>query len=453
MGSFCYTCKKKLRWGQKTYPHSDIIAVYPTLVPVGLTFEDTLCSDCMNDLAKQAPVEVPQDEIFTEPQDEIFTEPQFEYNTKKQKNCNLIRESDGTCIVYFEISSIKREREFMDSNLFSLSSECPFFYQFLTWKKSKLRKTPQLNSRFWVGTPPSEWDASTWTEEVSCYDKFSTFEFDSNTGKLIIETNEISKNSNLFEIQLKFANQALIISRFLLFIDSRKKKINDKTIKEIKLKNNSEKIKLEKNSDELNKNEEVLADFFKSVRVGFDKDSEVISNYTKFRITNFRIINDVWYNPIFFIQNNNEDIPENSIFNFTHDEYDDVIASNVKKTREEDIVGGVNSRSSYWNLVQNSVDLSHNESKHHASSIEIETGDIIFMLNGKKLWTWENFEDPKGIVEMIKSAKAQFESQDEKIPEPQVSSSDDDPLKILKIRLAKGEITLEEFNEIKENLV
>jgi uncharacterized membrane protein len=33
-----------------------------------------------------------------------------------------------------------------------------------------------------------------------------------------------------------------------------------------------------------------------------------------------------------------------------------------------------------------------------------------------------------------------------------VSSSDDDPLKILKMRLAKGEITLEEFNEIKENL-
>ena len=43
-------------------------------------------------------------------------------------------------------------------------------------------------------------------------------------------------------------------------------------------------------------------------------------------------------------------------------------------------------------------------------------------------------------------------SQDENTPEPAVSSSDDDPLKILKMRLAKGEITLEEFNEIKENL-
>ena len=65
---------------------------------------------------------------------------------------------------------------------------------------------------------------------------------------------------------------------------------------------------------------------------------------------------------------------------------------------------------------------------------------------------WENFQDPKGIVEMIKSAKSQFESQDKKISEPAVSFSDDDPLKILKIRLAKGEITLEEFNKIKENL-
>jgi tetratricopeptide (TPR) repeat protein len=44
-------------------------------------------------------------------------------------------------------------------------------------------------------------------------------------------------------------------------------------------------------------------------------------------------------------------------------------------------------------------------------------------------------------------------SQNEKTPQPQISSSDDDPLKILKTRLAKGEITLKEFNEIKENLV
>ena len=440
MGSICYTCKNKLRWGQEKYTHSDIISAHPTVVPVGFTSEDILCGDCIENLVKQVPVSVSEDEIYAKPHSE--------YNTEKQKNCILERHNDESCSIFFECSSIKREREFTDSNLFSLSSDSSFFYQFLTWKKSKLRKKLQIRFRFWFGTPPPEWDMSGWTEEFGSYDKFSTFEFDSNTGKLIIETNEISKNSNLFEIQLKFANQALIISRFLLFIDSRKKKINDKTIKEIKLKNNSEKIKLEKNSDELNKNEEVLADFFKSVRVGFDKDSEVISNYTKFRITNFRIINDVWYNPIFFIQNNNEDIPENSIFNFTHDEYDDVIASNVTQTTSSTgfRTGGVNAVSVYGFGV--------NQDTHSYQGITTgnESGDIIFMSKGKKLCTWTNFADPKGIVDMIKSAKSQFESQDEKIIESLVSSSDDDPLKILKTRLAKGEITLEEFNEIKEHL-
>ena len=52
----------------------------------------------------------------------------------------------------------------------------------------------------------------------------------------------------------------------------------------------------------------------------------------------------------------------------------------------------------------------------------------------------------------MKWNKKQFESQDEKIHEPQVSLSDDDPLKILKKRYASGEITQEEFNKIKEDL-
>ena len=35
---------------------------------------------------------------------------------------------------------------------------------------------------------------------------------------------------------------------------------------------------------------------------------------------------------------------------------------------------------------------------------------------------------------------------------PIKSNEFEDPIKILKVRLAKGEITLEEFNKIKENL-
>jgi hypothetical protein len=262
---------------------------------------------------------------------------------------------------------------------------------------------------------------------------------------LIIET----KNNIRFEIQLKFANQALIIARFLSFLNSRKKKINDKTIKEIKLQNNSEKIKLEKNSYELHEHEEVLEEGIIGNRTGFDKDSKVIAVIFRFRITNFRIINDVWHNPVFFIQNGNDMTRENEIFNFTHDEYDDVIASDVKQTTTSSSVstGGTDAVSVYG--------FGLNQETHSYQGITTgnELGDIIFMSKGKKLCTWPQFPDPKGIVEMIKSAKSQFESQNEKIPGPVESPSDNDPLKILKIRLAKGEITLEEFNEIKENLV
>ncbi|MDC0437805.1 SHOCT domain-containing protein [Nitrosopumilus sp.] len=452
MGSFCHTCKKKLGWGQKKYTHSDIISAHPTVVPVGFTSEDILCGDCIENLVKQVPVSVSKDE----PGGGRFSE----YDTEKQKDCSLVRDSDEICAVYFEISSIKLNGEFIDQNLFSLSSECPNFYQFLIWKKSKFRKEAELFCRFLFGTPPSEWDTSTWTEDDGSFDKFLTFQFDSKTGKLIIVTNGISKNVNRFEIQLKFQNQALILSRFLLFTNLRKKKINDKTIKEIKLKNNSKKIKLEKNSNELHEHEEVLAEFFKSNRTRYNNDSQIITDYVIFRITNFKIINDVWYTPLCFIQNNNDvsekskedimnDIQENSIFNFTHDEYDDVIASNVKQTTSSTgfRTGGVNAVSVYG------FGVNQDTHSYQGTATGNESGDIIFMSKGKKLCTWENFVDPKGIVDMIKSAKSQFESQDGKIPEPVISSSDDDPLKILKIRLAKGEITLEEFNEIKENLV
>ena len=451
MGSICYTCKKKLGWGKIKNQGSDVIAMYPTVIPMGFTSEDILCEDCMQNLHKQVPDYVSKDEIYTEPNSE--------YNTENQKDCIFVRNSDEECLVYFEISSIKLNGEIIDQNLFCLNSSYPFFYEFSTWKKSKLRKKSELFCRFWFGTPPSEWDTSTWTEDYGSFDKFSTFQFDSKTGKLIIVTNGISKKVYRFEIQLKFANQALVLDRFLLFTNLRKKKINDKTIKEIKLKNNSKKIKLEKNSDELHEHEEVLAEFFKSNRTRYDDDSKIITDYVILRITNFKIINDVWYTPLCFIENRNDvsekakedimnDIQEKSIFNLTHDEYDDVIASNVTQTTSSTgfRTGGVNAVSVYG------FGVNQDTHSYQGTATGNESGDIIFMSKGKKLCTWTNFVDPKGIVEMIKSAKSQFESQDKKIIEPAVSSSDDDPLKILKTRLAKGEITLEEFKEIKENL-
>jgi len=436
MGSICYTCKKKLGWGKIKNQGSDVIAMYPTVIPMGFTSEDILCEDCMQNLHKQVPDYVSEDEIYPEPHSE--------YNTEKQKDCILERHSDESCSIFFEISSIKINGEFINSNMFSLSSECPNFYQFLVWTKRKFKKSANLDYRFWSGSLQDPFKGYEQTEYDYDLAECNFFLFNSQTGKLIIKT----KNNDHFEFQLKFQNQTLIMDQFIKFINLRNNKINDKTIKEIELKNNSKKIKLEKNSNELHEHEEVLAEFFKSNRAGYNKDSQVITDYIIFRITNFKIINDVWYNPIYFIQNNNEVIRENSIFNFTHDEYDDVIASNVKQTTSSTgfRTGGVNAVSVYG------FGVNQDTHSYEGMSTSNESGDIIFMSKGKKICTWENFQDPKGIVGMIKSTKAQFESQDEKIPEPVIPSSDDDPLKILKTRLAKGEITLEEFNEIKEHL-
>jgi hypothetical protein len=275
-----------------------------------------------------------------------------------------------------------------------------------------------------------------------------TFGFKSDTGILFIDDDK----NNHYEIQLKFKRQIVILHHFLNFVYLSKNKITDKTIKEIQPKSYPEKIMLEKNNSELNESEEVLSTYYLRKRVKWNGDDEAVPISEKFTITNFRIIQDVWCYPVLFHKKPYVDIEEllsNSNINFTHDEYDDVFASNITTTKSStgSSEGGINSSSFYG--------LGVNQELHSyvGMSEAKESGDIIFMSRGKKLCTWTNFVDPKGIVDMIKSAKSQFESQDEKIIEPVLSSSDDDPLKILKTRLAKGEITLEEFKEIKENLV
>jgi hypothetical protein len=167
-------------------------------------------------------------------------------------------------------------------------------------------------------------------------------------------------------------------------------------------------------------------------------DEEVIYSRTLpeigFVVTNYRC----WKNYFF----------EPDGISMTHDEYDEIIATNVEKRREEDIVGGVNARSSLWNLVQNTVDLSYNQSQHHASSTEHEFGDIVFMKDGKRVMIWENFQDPNSTVKLINSAKAHFST----APAASSSSEGEDPIKALKLRFAKGEITKEEFLEMKSML-
>ena len=164
-----------------------------------------------------------------------------------------------------------------------------------------------------------------------------------------------------------------------------------------------------------------------------------------FVVTNYR----VWRNQFFEVGG----------ISLTHDEYDEVIATKVERRREEDIVGGVNARSSLWNLIPDAagavlqtsgglqVDISHNKSTHHASSIESEFGDIVFMKDGKRVMVWESFQDPNSTVKLINSAKTHFSTA------PTASSSKgEDPIKALKLRFAKGEITKEEFLEMKSML-
>ena len=165
-----------------------------------------------------------------------------------------------------------------------------------------------------------------------------------------------------------------------------------------------------------------------------------------FVVTNYR----VWKNHFFQVDG----------ISMTHDEYDEVIATKVERRREEDIVGGVNARSSLWNLIPAAadavlqttsplqVDISHNKSTHHASSIESEFGDIVFMKDGKRVMIWENFQDPNSTVKMFNSAKAHFST----VPAASSSSGGEDPIKALKLRFAKGEITKEEFLEMKSML-
>jgi len=151
-------------------------------------------------------------------------------------------------------------------------------------------------------------------------------------------------------------------------------------------------------------------------------------------VTNYR----VWKNHFFGIGG----------ISLTHDEYDEVIAQEVTRRREEDIVGGVDSWPSLFNFVQSYVHITYNKSTHHASSIESEFGDIVFMNNGKQVMVWYNLKDPDSIVKLINSAKAHFST----TPTAPSPSGVEDPMKALKLRFAKGEITKEEFQEMKSML-
>ena len=172
------------------------------------------------------------------------------------------------------------------------------------------------------------------------------------------------------------------------------------------------------------------------VQDGEDHLFSVCSNNLGFLVTNYRVFMDDFFNGT-----NSKAL--------THGEYEDVIASNVEKRREEDIVGGVDSHPSAMTSFLSGLGVAHqqvyyNKSTHHASSTETEFGDILFMNDGKQVMAWKNFPDPNSLVKMVNSAKTHFKT----APAASPSSGGDDPIKALKLRFAKGEITKKQFKEM-----
>ena len=166
------------------------------------------------------------------------------------------------------------------------------------------------------------------------------------------------------------------------------------------------------------------------------------SSETGFLVTNYRVFMNSFLGGLRKTQS------------LTHGEYEDVIASNVEKRREEDIVGGVEETPSFMTAflaganIHNPMQVYYNKSTHHASSTETEVGDVIFMNDGKQVMAWKNFPDPNSLVKIINSAKAHFKT----APATSPSSGGEDPIKALKLRFAKGEITKKQFLEMKKIL-
>jgi hypothetical protein len=425
----CFSCGLKLSWNVASFDSLSIQGLlHRRIPPEDMTKKDWMCKKCV--------VKLPKKNSSTKESEKNNTE----YNITEQKMYGYDYVNEHNVAYYFKISNCLKNGNVIESvNDIQLRSTYEFVY-WVNLHHNGFRSNKILHQ--FLDDEFSEVGESRdlkFTRTIP-----ETIQFDSTTGKLIIDDD---KNDH-YEIQLKFKSQIGILDRFLSFVNLRKNKINDKTIQEIKLKNHSEKIMLEKNNIKLHEGEEILSNFIGTKKETWTKDKNVIIKYEKYCITNFRIINEVWCNPVFFTKYSVNDVKQPLIFNFTHDEYDDVIASNIEQTTSSTSTrtGGVNAVSIYG------FGVNQDTHSYQGMTTGNESGDITFMSKGKKLLAWDHFKDPKGIVEMIKSAKAQFESQDDKIPEPQVSSSDDDPLKILKVRLAKGEITLEEFEKLKSVL-
>lgn len=165
----------------------------------------------------------------------------------------------------------------------------------------------------------------------------------------------------------------------------------------------------------------------------------ISTGYIGYLVTNYRVYQNAYYF--------HYDKGRIATISLTHGEYEDVFASNVQKVSETDTTGGVDSKPSLMNfLPYQTVYKQYNKTTLHSSAVEAEYGNITFMNDGKQVMVWENFPDPNSVVQMIKSAKSHFKSTSSDVSAP---AQFEDPLKALKLRFVKGEISKEEFEEMK----
>ena len=220
---------------------------------------------------------------------------------------------------------------------------------------------------------------------------------------------------------------------------------------------------------EIQKEREVLSGKSKKITVRFDGSTKTVTicpyspiaqdgeemiysitlGVAGFLVTNYR----VWENHFYQAGNPKP---------LTHDEYDEVVAANIQRRMMTKTTTKVDVRTdrNLWNLMlgpttQNFLGWDtlvkrKTQSEIHrgtSDSTETEFGDVIFMKDGKRVMVWESFPDPNSTVNLINSAKAHFSTA------PTASSSGgEDPIKALKLRFAKGEITKKQFLEMKKIL-
>ena len=221
---------------------------------------------------------------------------------------------------------------------------------------------------------------------------------------------------------------------------------------------------------EIQKERRVLSDKSKkiTVRFGGSKKNITIYPYSPIAQDGEEVIYSVTLGIAGFLVTNYR-VWENHFYQagepkpLTHDEYDEVIATNVQRRMMTKTTTNVDVRTdrNLWNLMlgptgQNALGIDtlvkrKTQSEIHrgtSDSTETEFGDIVFMKDGKRLMSWINFPDPSSIVKLINAAKTHFNTGQN----ISATSGGEDPIQALKLRFAKGEITKKQFKEMKSML-